>query len=326
MRLEIFILRPTWTIIVIFICTNKNKSEADLPCIKITISCNSHNVCETYVPFGTPATNRAEFRDCCVHKFITPILSKGGYCHVPNTMWAAREKHPALLAFKRKISRTKQPKKSVILHGTNCWVTSRALFGARSSPRRGLMNSQAVPLPAAQPLTKMLICRAGYDLLFDRRSSIFINQKSPHFVLLPAVQIICPRVLSIPSPAGSWMLYLETPRNAPTVPALSRGASIARVQSWETATVFWAMQIDNVGKTKGFISNLHTATSPCNSSLFKKRAMWKGRTEAGSCTLGEWSQILPGSLRQACKRTLFFSNPGQLYCNSVTQDSNTLAQ
>lgn len=96
MRLEIFILRSTWNIIVIFICTNKNKSEADLPCIKITISCNSHNVSETYVPFGTRATNRAEFKDCWVHKFMTPILSKAGYCHVQNATWAATEKHPAL--------------------------------------------------------------------------------------------------------------------------------------------------------------------------------------------------------------------------------------
>lgn len=95
MRLEIFILRSTWNIIVIFICTNKNKSEADLPCTKITISCNSHNVSETYVPFGSRATNRTEFKDCCVHKFMTSILSEAEYCHVQNAMWAATKMHPA---------------------------------------------------------------------------------------------------------------------------------------------------------------------------------------------------------------------------------------
>lgn len=95
MRLEIFILRSTWNITVIFICTNKNKSEADLPCTKITISCNSHNVSETYVPFGSHATNRTEFKDCCVHKFMTSILSKAEYCCVQNAMQAATKKHPA---------------------------------------------------------------------------------------------------------------------------------------------------------------------------------------------------------------------------------------
>lgn len=56
------------------------------------------------------------------------------------------------------------------------------------------------PLPAAQPLARMLICRAGHNVLIDRRSSTFISQKSPHFVLLlPAAQITHPRVLSIPS-------------------------------------------------------------------------------------------------------------------------------
>lgn len=158
---------------------------------------------------------------------------------------------------------------------------------------------------------KTPICRAGYNLLLDRRSSIVINQKSPHFVLLHALQTICPQVLSISSPTVSWMLYLETPSNASTLPALSQGFFIARLQSWETVTAFWAMQIENPGKTKRFISNLHTATSSRNSPLFKKRAMWKRRTEAASCMLGGLLHIFPGSLWQACKCMLFFCNPGQ---------------
>lgn len=93
---------------------------------------------------------------------------------------------------------------------------------------------------AAQPLTTRHICRAGYNLLLDRRSSIFINQKSPHFVLLSAVQIIRLWVLSIPSPAVLWPPYLQTPRTASILPAFSWGIFRGRAQSWETATAFWS--------------------------------------------------------------------------------------
>lgn len=113
-----------------------------------------------YLPFGTPATNRGEFRDYRVHKFITSIL--WGHCHAENAMWVYREKHPEkstpswVKTLERKIIRTEQLKKEkVILHGTNCWVSSRALFGAHSSPRQELMNSHQSPMPAAQPLAKI---------------------------------------------------------------------------------------------------------------------------------------------------------------------------
>lgn len=146
------ILRPTWNIIVIFICPNKNKSAADLPCITITISCNSHNASEMHLPFGTPATNRAEFRDCWVQKFITPIL--WGHCDVGNAMWVARKKHPEksiqpwVKIFERKIVRIEQlkkEKKSSCMAPTVGWTAERAQFGAHSSPRQELMNSQAAP-------------------------------------------------------------------------------------------------------------------------------------------------------------------------------------
>lgn len=195
------LLRPAWNITAIFICTNKNKSAADLPCIKITSSCKSHSASESYVPLGAPAMNRAEFRDCCVQKFITSILSREGKCS-EGSWRKASSTESRLWAYKREIIRAKELKKATsILHDTNCWVTSRALCRALLSPRHKLMASQAVPVSAAQPLTKMLVCRAGYNLLLDRRSSIFISQKSSQFVLLPAVQIICPEVLSTPSPA-----------------------------------------------------------------------------------------------------------------------------
>lgn len=230
-----------------------------------------------HLPFGAPATNRAEFRDCWVHKFITSVL--WGHCHVENARWTAREKHPQksiqlwVEMFERKIIRTEQLKKEkVTLHGTKCWVTSRALFGAHSSPWQEFMNSQGVPSACSSASCKDAHLQSR-TLLAARRSSIFIKQKSPHFVLLlPAVQITHPQFYQ-----SCHSLSQECwSSNAAALPALSWGICTARAQSWEPATALWAIQTENAGNTKGLISNLHIATYPRNRSLLKKELHEKG--------------------------------------------------
>lgn len=126
----------------------------------------------------------------------------------------------------RKIIRTELlEKEKAILHSSNCWVTSRALFGAHSSPRQQLMNAQAAPPACSSASCKDAHLETGHNLLLDRRSSIFINQKSPHFVLLlPAVQITHPQVLSI----LSLTVQERWASNAATLPALSWGICPAK--------------------------------------------------------------------------------------------------
>lgn len=193
------------------------------------------------------------------------------------------------------------------MHDTNCWVTSRA----HSSPRHRLMNSQADPLSAAQPLTKMLICRAGYNLLLGRRGSIFINQKSPHSVLLPAVQILCPRVLSIPSPAVPWTLYLAMPCiNTPSPQPQHLCSQSPNLRNYNCF-----LGKENRKRSKDRRFHLKFAYSNFSSQQFtlQKRATRKGRVEVGSCTLGDLLQIPQGARGRLASARFSFA----------TQDSNT---
>lgn len=73
------------------------------------------------------------------------------------------------------------------------------------------------------------------------------------------------------------------------------------------------MQIENVGKTKGFISNLHTATSPHNSSLFEKELCEKGELKRA---VARW-EVYCKSSQGACGRLA-----SACFC-FATQDGNT---
>lgn len=188
---------------------------------------------------------------------------------------------------------------------TNCWVTS-GLENTHHPDRNWWIHRQS----AAQPLPKTLVCRAGFNLLLDRGSSIFINQKSPHSALLFAVQIICLWVLSMPSPAAWWRLHLETPRDA-SISQPSAGGVRARVQSSEAAATFWVIQIENAGETKGCTSNLHTAT-PRSSSVFEKQLCERGGLSWAAVPWDIYSKSSQTALQQACRCIL-------LYCNSRWQ-------
>lgn len=157
---------------------------------------------------------------------------------------------------------------------------------------------------AAQPLTTRHICRAGYNLLLDRRSSIFINQKSPHFVLLSAVQIIRLWVLSIPSPAVLWPPYLQTPRTASILPAFSWGIFRGRAQSWEQRKQKM-LERQKVVSQICIQQLLCTIVCSFSDELHERRGL---KPAAVPWDIGsESSQV---ALQQAGERLLFFCNSG----------------